>query len=625
MNKIVQILLVGGVVLSMAACSTASGVITQQVSSDSSPVGSVDSSENDPASAAANADVIAEDTTANPVVIDEDDGDYEWDAADEIMVSLADNAINSESSDVTVDGSVVTIDAPGTYRLSGSLVNGQIIVHSEEGGLVRLILDGVDIHNDTGAAVYIENAEKVVVYLAPGSENYLSDGDSYQLPDSESDEPNATLFSKSNLTFDGTGSLMVTANYNDAIASKDGLIVNAGNLTLISVDDGLRGKDYVVIRSAAITIEAGGDGIKSDETGDASKGWIIIESGTLNIQAEMDAIDAETAVTVGGGSLTLVAGSGTTANYGSDVSMKGIKAAALITINGGIFNIQSADDALHTNDSIVINAGDFTIASGDDGIHADTDLTIEDGTITITESYEGLESATMTINGGQISITSSDDGINLAGGADGSGMPGAMGGGPGGRNGGPGMDFFGGSGDYNLYINGGTIYVNAGGDGLDSNGSITITGGTIVVNGPTNDGNGAIDYMGSFNMSGGTLLAAGSSGMAQAPDGNSSQPSLLIYFGTTLSAGTPVSVLNSAGENVVTLVPSKEYSSLVVSSPDLVMGESYTINVGGDAGSMDALGLATDGPASGGTEYATLTLSAVVTQVGTGGMGGGRR
>ena len=623
MKKLKQIILVIGVVLALTACSTANNLATQQADNGQTSVDGGSSSGEVSAPTVASSNTTDDETLLSPVVMDESDD--EWDPADEISVSLADNAINSDSGDVTVNGSVATIGAPGTYRLSGTLSNGQIVVHSEGDGLVRLILDGVDIYNATGAAIYVEDAEKVIVYLASGSENYLSDGHSYQLLDPESDEPNATLFSKADLTLDGTGSLMVTANYNDAIASKDGLIVNNGNLTLIAVDDGLRGKDYVVIRSATLTIEAGGDGIKSDETGDTSLGWIIIESGTLNIRAGMDAIDAETAVTVDGGSLTLVAGEGTAATYDSDVSMKGIKAAALITINGGTFNIQSTDDALHSNDTIVINAGDFTIASGDDGIHADTALTIEEGTVTITESYEGLESATITINAGQISIASSDDGINLAGGVDGSGVFGDMGGAPGGRNGGPGMDFFGGSGDYNLYINGGTVYVNAGGDGLDSNGSITMTGGTVVVNGPTNDGNGAIDYMGSFSVSGGTLLAAGSSGMAQAPDGNSSQPSLLIYFGTTYAAGTPVSVVNSAGENVVTIVPSKQYSSLVVSSPNLVLGETYTIYVGGDVGTPDALGFAVGSAASGGTAVATSTLSTVVTQVGQGGMWGGRR
>lgn len=625
MKKITRILLVMGILLSVMACSISNAVsiqdLTQEAGSEIAST-SIETSEDQALDDQSTSSASADEATASGVELNEDPTDYDWNIADEIAITLADNVINSESSDVTVSGSTVSIEAPGSYRISGSLSNGQLIVSTEQDGVVRLILDGVDIHNDTSSAIYIENAEKVVVYLVANTENYLSDGSSYILTDSESDEPNATLFSKSDLTIDGAGNLMVTGNYNDAIASKDGLIINSGNLTIVASDDGLRGKDYVLIRSANITIDANGDGIKSDETEDSAKGWIIIESGTLDIRAGMDAIDAETAVTVESGNLTLAAGDGTTgADFTSDISMKGIKAGAIITINGGIFDIQSTDDGLHSNDSILINGGEFTIASGDDGFHADTDLTIENGSITIAISYEGLESATITINNGQISIVSSDDGINVAGGADGSGMNAGMGGG-GGRNGGPGMDMFAGTGDYHLYINGGTVYMNAGGDGLDSNGSITMTGGTVVVNGPTNDGNGAIDYMGSFSISDGILVAAGSSGMAQSPDGNSTQAALLVYFGSTLSAGTPVSLVNASGESVVTVVPDKTYSSIVISSPDMVVGESYTLYVGGTVSAVDGLGLSTS-TVGGATEYSSFTLSYLVSQIGTGGMGGG--
>lgn len=630
MQKITRIIVVIGVILSIAACSSNNTISTQDTSSMETSIDiDPNTEQTDENITSSSADPSAGEASASAVDIKEDASDYDWDTADEITIILADNAISSDSSAVTVNGSAVTIDTPGSYRISGSLSNGQIIVRSAVDGVVRLILNGVDIHNETSAAIYVEDADKVIIYLVAGTENYLSDGASYILTDPESDEPNATLFSKADLTIDGAGSLTVTGNYNDAIASKDGLIINSGTLTVFAADDGIRGKDYVLIRSANITIDANGDGIKSDEAEDSAKGWIIIESGTLNVRAGMDAIDAETAVTVESGAITLVAGDGSTnANFGDTDSMKGMKAGAIITINGGTINIQSTDDALHSNDSILINGGQFSIATGDDGIHADTDLTIENGTITITESYEGLESATITINDGQISIIASDDGINVAGGADSSGMNTDMGG-RGGRNSGPGMDMFGGSGDYYLYLNGGTIYMNAGGDGLDSNGSITMTGGTVVVNGPTDNANGPVDYMSSFTVSGGTLLAAGSSGMAQAPDSNSTQPALMIYFGSTLSAGTAVSLVDASGANVVTVVPSKEFSSLVISTPDMVIGDTYALYVGGTVASVDTLGLSTI-VASGGTEVSSFTLSYLISQLGTGGStggggGGGRR
>ncbi|MBG0787969.1 MAG: carbohydrate-binding domain-containing protein [Anaerolineaceae bacterium] len=624
MRKMVGIILAFIVIFSLAACTTKGEVTATEATSADTIVNQetgADQAADDQTTLESDTYVVS--AAESEVEINESSSDYTWDAADEATITLVDNAINTDSQNVSLSGNVVTIEAPGTYRLSGSLSDGQIVVSATVEGVVRLILDGVNIHNDAGAAIYVEDAEKVIVYLADNTENTLSDGTNYVLTDPESDEPNATLFSKADLTIDGTGSLSVTGNYNDAIASKDGLIINSGVLAVVAADDGIRGKDYVLIRSANITIDANGDGIKSDEADDAAKGWIIIEAGNLNIQAGMDALDAETAVVVESGTLNLTAGDGiTNVNFNSDVSMKGIKAGSAVTINGGVVNVYSTDDAIHSNGSILINGGEFNLTSGDDGMHADTELTIENGSITITESYEGLESATITIDDGQITIKASDDGINVAGGADASGMNMDMGG-RGGRDGGPGMDMFGGAGDYNLYINGGTIYMNAGGDGLDSNGSITMTGGTVVVNGPTDNGNGPVDYMSSFSISGGTLLAAGSSGMAQAPDGNSTQPALMIFFGTTLSAGTPVSLVDASGANVVTVVPSKEYSSLVISSPDMVLGEMYTLYVGGSVASVDGLGLSS-GVATGSTEYSSFTLSYLISQLGTGGgMGGG--
>jgi hypothetical protein len=484
----------------------------------------------------------------------------------------------------------------------------------------------VVIHNDDGPAIQVENAEKVMVYLVDGTQNQLSDGSNYTLPDPESDEPNATLFSKADLIIDGTGSLLVLASYNDAIASKDGLIINNGEITVNSVDDGLRGKDYIVIHQGTLAVTADGDGLKSDEQDDASKGYIQIDDGVITIMAGMDAMDAETAINITAGTFDLTGGGGSGAATGQDVSMKGIKGLGSVNITGGDFTINTADDAIHSNGDIVITDGVFSISTGDDGIHSDTSLTINGGRIAILQSYEGLESALITINDGNIAIAASDDGINVAGGADASGMNGDMGGGRPGRNAGPGFDMFtGAAGNYFLYINGGTIFVNAGGDGLDSNGSIEVTGGTTVVNGPTNNGNGPLDYMGTCNVSGGILIAAGSSGMAQGPSSSSTQAGVLLNFNGTVPAGVTINVANSAGETVFTFTPAKDIQSIVFSTPDLTVGESYTISSGGSASETSDLGLVMGGTYSGGTVYTTVTLSSVVTQIGAGGMGGGGR
>ena len=498
--------------------------------------------------------------------------------------------------------------------MQGTLTDGQIRVDTEDSGLVTLILNGVNLSSSTSAPIYIKNADNAAIMIADGTENYVSDAATYIYESPEDDEPNAAVFSDDDLTIYGGGSLTVTANYNDGIASKDSLTIQNGVITVTSIDDGIRGKDYLVINNAQITLNVQGDGLKSDNEDDLTVGYINILNGTFNISAVGDAITAESALNISGGTFNLTSGGGSIMYLDEEVSAKGLKSANAIVIDGGTFALNSADDAIHSNNSIVINNGTFTIASGDDGIHADSTIEINGGTFDITNSYEGIESAVITINDGNIHIVSSDDGINVAGGADASGF--------GGRGGGN----FGGS-NYYLYINNGYIVVDAEGDGLDANGSIVMSGGTVIVNGPTMSMNGSLDYDGSFQITGGVLVAAGSAGMMQAPDTSSTQYSLAVAFSNTLSAGTPVSIQSSIGETVLTFVPSKTYQSIIFSSPELVGGETYTIYQNGSATGTVTDGLYADETYSGGTAYTSLTLSSITTQEGGGfgGPGGGGR
>ena len=169
--------------------------------------------------------------------------------------------------------------------------------------------------------------------------------------------------------------------------------------------------------------------------------------------------------------------------------------------------------------------------------------------------------------------------------------------------------------------------IDAEGDGLDSNGGIVMTGGVVLVNGPTNNGNGAMDYNAGFNISGGFLVAVGSSGMAMAPDQTSSQNSLLLNFNNVLSAGTLIHIQNSAGEDILTFAPTKQIQSVALSSPDLVTGETYEVFTGGSSTGTNTDGLFEGGSYSGGTSYTSFTVSSVVTAIGStgmmGGMGGG--
>ena len=412
----------------------------------------------------------------------ERDLDPSYDDATAVHIALADSGITSDSTDgLTINGSTVTITAEGVYVLSGSLSNGQIIVEAQDTDKVQIVLNSVNISSSSTAAIYVKQADKVFVTTAEGTENTLSESGAFAADGDTNVD--AVVFSKSDITFCGEGTLTVTTENGNVITSKDDL-----KMTL----------------------------------------------GTYNIT----------------------------------VSGKGLEANDSIRIADGTYNIQSEDDALHSDDYTTVIGGVFTIASGDDGIHSDGATTINGGSFNITESYEGIEGQTITITGGEISMKTSDDGLNAAGGNDQSGVGGQM-------------DTFAADMNAMIEISGGKLYINSEGDGIDSNGSITISGGEITVDGPTNAGNGAMDYNGTASVTGGTIVAAGAAGMAE-NFSEATQGAILVNLSQTANGGT-VKVTDSDGNTVITAEISKSFGNVVVSSPDLQKGETYTVSVGSDS------------------------------------------
>ncbi|MDR6435112.1 hypothetical protein J2790_000233 [Paenarthrobacter nicotinovorans] len=525
--------------VSLAGCSTAA-TSSSSTGTTSSNTGTTSSQQ------AVSAATIEEDTHY-------DSDDLTWDAATEVAVSLADDGskvTSSASTGVAVDGNTVTISAAGTYRLSGSLSDGQIVVAAGEEDTVRIILDGVELGNSAGSPFVVQSADEAIVYLEAGSTNTLTDATTYA--DQGDDAPNAALFSMADLTIAGTGSLTVNGKSNDGIVSKDGLVMAAGKVTVDAVDDGIRGKDYTVLLDGAYQVTTGGDGVKADNDADEGRGWLLVSGGSLTSNA------------------------------------------------------------------------------GDDGVKAFNTLTVSGGTVTVAESEEGLEAQHIAISGGEVTVTSNDDGVNASGGSSTSastdaGAAGGMGGGMGGpAGGGMGGGMGGGemaAGDYSVDVSGGTLTINSEGDGLDSNGSATISGGTVVVNGPTNDGNGALDVNGELVVSGGTVAAAGSAGMAVTPGTSSTQSGVQVTFDSSVSAGTPVHLVDSSGAVVATFVTTKTTASLVFSSPAITDGESYTVYTGGSA---DAGAGLTTGSTDGAQKQGTVTAGQYTQAQGPGG-GGGRR
>ncbi|MDO4174109.1 MAG: carbohydrate-binding domain-containing protein, partial [Eubacteriales bacterium] len=253
-------------------------------------------------------------------------------------------------------------------------------------------------------------------------------------------------------------------------------------------------------------------------------------------------------------------------------SYKGIKADTAVVICGGTFEIDSADDALHTNGSLSISGGTFSIASGDDGIHADASLTITDGDITISQSYEGIEASEIDISGGSIDLTASDDGLNAAGGSDGSSIDGRWG-----------QNDFAADENASISISGGTLQVTADGDGLDSNGSLLISGGVISISAPINGGNSSLDYTSSGTITGGTLIAAGASGMEMNFDADSTQGCIHYDLSSVQSAGTEITLADSSGNVIASYTPELDFQCILISAPDIASDGSYTLTAGSES------------------------------------------
>lgn len=549
--------------------------------------------------------------------------DDTWDENESVKVQLNGESVTTDiSGSVETDGSTVTITGEGTYLISGELKDGQIIVDTDKDTLVKLVFDGVNISCSDTAPVYIKGGNTIIT-LAAGTENTISDGESYVYEEEDEDEPGAAIFSKDDLTFNGTGSLTVNANYNNGIQSKDDLKFVDGTYVINAKDDGMIGKDSVSVKNGDFTIQSGGDGIKSTNMEETDKGYILLENGTFQITSDGDAIQAETLLRINDGSFDIVAGGGVESVGSSngnrtdstdDLSTKGLKSYVELIIAGGEYSIDTYDDAVHSGKNVQIDDGTFVIKSGDDGVHAEEKLLINSGDIDIQQSYEGLEGFEIVINDGDIRIVSKDDGINAAGGDSAehvygkpsgvpeemkkempSGMPedmaegrpekpegmekteGNMKGGMRSNMGGgmPGEDQ-----GASLTINGGTIYVNAEGDGLDANGDILMTGGDVTVHGPSNGGNGTLDFGGSCKINGGIFRGVGSIGMAQNPDEDSQQPTIVWEIGQTLEAGTSILLKDSTGKQMDEIITEKNIQWYAFSSPELTKGEVYTISVG---------------------------------------------
>lgn len=503
----------------------------------------------------------------------------DWESENPIYIDLDDPV---DAYGVAVSQDQILISLGRTYVLSGT-TQRQIRVNSTQDADVRLVLNGASLTGNQDAAIYVESVKDCIITLAEGSSNYIEDTESY-VSDTEA---TAAIYSKDDLKINGSGSLEIIANYNNAIQSKDDLFILNGTLAITAKDKGFVGKDSVRIAGGTISIVSGKDAIQSTNTEENGRGYVLIIGGDIDIVSSQDGIQAATECLITGGALTIYTGEGsasavhtnemafgryqTEAVSEDDVSLKGIKAEVDLSIEGGVITIDSEDDSLHSNGTLTIAGGVLELSSGDDGAHADSVLSVSGGQLNILTSYEGLEGSDVVISGGTIDLYSSDDGINAAGGKDESGMMSF------GRFTKDSFD----AGDHSIVISGGKLNINADGDGIDSNGSIAISGGTTVIMGPSDGANGSIDYAAECIITGGTLLAVGSSGMLQVPSSSSTQYTI-SSISADGTAGNQIEIVDSSGNVLFTVSAFKRFNAVLFSDAALAEQESYTIKIDGN-------------------------------------------
>jgi hypothetical protein len=567
------------------------------------------------------------------ITLEFDDEDFvtSWDVNNCTTIALSDQSAQISGNGANASNGEVTITTPGTYVLSGTLKDGCIHVDTADKGTVRLILNGANITSNTTAPILVTDAKKVLVTIVDGTINTINDS---KRSTTESEDYSAAIYSKSDLVFNGNGSLTVNAGYKNGIKSTDDLKFVSGNVSINSTEDGMIGKDLLGIKDGTYKIQAGCDGMKTTYDTDTSKGNLILENGTYTITSNNDGIQAENVLVINNGYYTIKTGGSSSAaimksgdnmgmggtmgsmkgqgRFGSTTqtteagdestsdSAKGLKATKKMYISNATVNLDCKDDTIHTNGTVIINSGTITAKSGDDGVHADDVLQINGGTLDIQYCYEGLEAATINIAGGDIFIVANDDGINASSGSSTTGFNmGAMPNAQGGQNGQNTQNDQTTQSTPQLNISGGKLFVNANGDGLDSNGIMTISGGEIIVEGPTENNNAALDFDSKCSITGGTLMAFGSSGMLETPTEATNVSCIITTFTSAQTANTQYSLSDASGNTILTHTPSKAYAAAIVASADIKTDNTYTITTGQNTQTVSVTSSITGGGASG--------------------------
>ena len=330
-------------------------------------------------------------------------------AAPEALIELKGDSVSCKAGGVSVKGSVVTIGAPGSYTVRGTLNDGRILIDLKENpGKVSLYLDGADITCLGDSAIYLVQAKELNLVLTAGSENRICSGTEADAASHNENRQGAAIYAEDDLDIQGEGSLTVLGYLNNGVTCKDDLKIKDGRLLVYAVNNGLRASESVTVTGGTVDIEAGNDGIKTSSAKKADKGFIQIEDGTLSVRSGGDGVSAETELRISGGSILAE-----TTGDPAAASCKGLKGKTGVVISGGTINVTAQDHAVRSGAALTVSGGELTARSlQGKGLSAETELLVEGGVLNVTASDDGLVSAdTVRIRGGEVNVVSGADGI----------------------------------------------------------------------------------------------------------------------------------------------------------------------------------------------------------------------
>lgn len=305
----------------------------------------------------------------------------------------------SEASEITAKSdSEYTITAEGIYVLSGDATNFTVIVEADKSDKVQIVLNNASVSNDDFPVIYVKSADKC--FVTSQGENKLSVNKEYT--SDEDTNTDAVIFSKADLTLNGTGSLAIISTYGNGITGKDNMKITGGKYNISCELDGIEVDESLSINDGEFVINSNKDAIHCEN--DKQLGSIYIKEGTFDITAKSDGIQATSYLVIDGGEYDISSEEGMEATY--------------VQINGGNININASDDGINAsnksseyNTVIEVNDGEITIvmAEGDtDGLDANGVIVVNGGTIDVTGRSTFDYDSGAIYNGGTIIVNGTE-------------------------------------------------------------------------------------------------------------------------------------------------------------------------------------------------------------------------